>query len=1143
MASTQTRDRLPASLHWLNVAQTLGALNDNLFKLFLIYFVIAREGKDAVENASAIASGLLALPFLLFSPLAGILADRFSKQRVVLTAKSIGFVILLAGVAGFWLANPYVLYGVMFLLATQSAFFGPARSGIIPELVGVERLSRANASLQAMSFLGIIVGMVLAPWLSEQLDGQFVYMSLACVVCAALELFAVSRVPRTPPSGAVTRPSLFFLKDVWRTLSDVRRDRELLLAVVGSACFMTVAAYMQANFVTYGVVMLNQTAEDATYLFIFAALGIAAGSVLSGKMSGRNVELGVAPLGIVALMVSLFMLGLKTPGLTMARALAGVAGVGTGLFIVPIQSWIQFRSPPAKRGEILAASGFLGWIGVCIGAGLIVILKNCGLSPQQGFLVVGCLTLSLSALTFAKIPDFLVRFVGVVVTKLCYRLRVVGKEHVPVEGGALIVCNHVSWVDPLLLLATQQRRIRFIADQSSFDRPWLAPILQLMGVLRVKANHPGKETVRSIAAAREALDQGFLVCIFAEGAITTTGHLQAFKGGFSRIVEGSQHPIIPAYIGGAWGSIFSYKYGWPTPRLPLHFPYPVTVLFSKPVSPETPVYELREQVQELSAGYFDDMKSFREPLVRRFIRVARMNWGQVAISDTTGRALTNGETLVGSLLLAGRLRDQVAEQDMVGVLLPPCVGAVLTNLALALLGRTSVNLNYTASKDSLASAMAQCRMKTVITSQAFLEKLGFEAPPGALLLDPLMKEIHHDHVAQRHAWLRARFVPPRLLAPEPGDAADETATVIFSSGSTGEPKGVMLSHHNIMSNVEALQWLFRADTEDAICAVLPFFHSFGFTATLWYPLLSGVRAIYHVNPLDGGTIADMVRENEATMLFSTPTFLMSYVRKAKPEDFKSLKLVICGAEKLRARVADAFQERFGVRPMEGYGATELSPVAALNIPDVTFKGRKHPGQKEGTVGHPLPGVVVKIVDTDTGKILPPGEPGLMLVKGPNVMLGYLGKPEKTAEVLKNGWYNTGDIAKMDHDGFVTITDRLSRFSKIGGEMVPHIAVEEALQQALGKSGQVLAVTSIPDEKKGEKLIVLFTDEAGTAADLIKIAAATDMPNLWKPAQDAYQRIDAIPLLGSGKLDLKGLKELAAKRATEVAAAKAVKESP
>ena len=320
--------------------------------------------------------------------------------------------------------------------------------------------------------------------------------------------------------------------------------------------------------------------------------------------------------------------------------------------------------------------------------------------------------------------------------------------------------------------------------------------------------------------------------------------------------------------------------------------------------------------------------------------------------------------------------------------------------------------------------------------------------------------------------------------------------------------------------------LIHPRSDDCVCGILPFFHSFGYTASLWFPLLNGYPAVYHYNPLDGEKIGELAREYKATQFFTAPGFLMMYIRRTVPEDFKTLKLIVVGAEKLKKRLADKFEEKFGIRPLEGYCTTELSPVAALNIPDVKIGEYTQTGHKEGTVGMPLPGIAVKIVDPDTYKMLPPGEPGLLMVKGPNVMLGYLNQPEKTAEVIRDGWYVTGDIVTMDSEGFITITDRMSRFSKIGGEMVPHIAIEDILHEGINAQEKVLAVTAVPDEKRGEKLVVLYTDDAGDKQNLKRVLAYSTVPNLWKPASDAYIKIEELPLLGSGKLDLKKLNDIA-----------------
>jgi len=381
-------------------------------------------------------------------------------------------------------------------------------------------------------------------------------------------------------------------------------------------------------------------------------------------------------------------------------------------------------------------------------------------------------------------------------------------------------------------------------------------------------------------------------------------------------------------------------------------------------------------------------------------------------------------------------------------------------------------------------------------------------------------------------FLSVLVLPQRLITRmyyRGAEVQNETATVIFSSGSTGEPKGIVLSHENLSSNVQAVYDIFRMRKKDAIVGVLPFFHSFGFTGTLWLPLLAGIKVMYHPNPLDSVTIGKMVRTNKGTILMSTPTFLSAYIRKCTKEQFATLRQVIVGAEKLKSGVSDAFKEKFGLEPLEGYGATELSPIATLNIENFREKGIKQIGHKRGRIGRPLPGVAVKIVDPDTRQNLGTNHDGLLLVKGPNVMRGYLNQPELSQQVIRDDWYDTGDIANIDDDGFVAITDRLSRFSKIGGEMVPHIRVEDALHKALGVTERVFAVTSVPDEKKGERLIVLHAQDVDVEK-MIEALSAEGLPSLWVPKKIQYYRVESFPMLGSGKMDLKAVKKLGLEKA-------------
>jgi acyl-[acyl-carrier-protein]-phospholipid O-acyltransferase/long-chain-fatty-acid--[acyl-carrier-protein] ligase len=376
------------------------------------------------------------------------------------------------------------------------------------------------------------------------------------------------------------------------------------------------------------------------------------------------------------------------------------------------------------------------------------------------------------------------------------------------------------------------------------------------------------------------------------------------------------------------------------------------------------------------------------------------------------------------------------------------------------------------------------------------------------------------------AWLLPVGLLERALGREKKVELDDLATVIFSSGSTGEPKGVMLSHFNIGSNIQQLEQIFGFDRHDRMLGILPFFHSFGFTGTLCLPAALGIGVVYHPNPLDAKAVGQLVNEHAITFLLATPTFLQLYTRTCAPEQFGSLRVVMTGAEKLPDRLSAAFEEQFGIRPVEGYGCTECAPAVAVNTHDFRSAGFRQIGVKRGKIGHPVPGMCVRIVEPQTGEPLPVGQAGLLLVRGPNVMQGYLGRPEKSAEVLRDGWYVTGDIAAMDEDGFLQITDRLSRFSKIGGEMVPHIKVEEKLHELAGATEQVFVVTGVPDEKKGERLLVLHKLGQDQLQSCLEKLAQCDLPNLWKPRPDQFFRIEALPYLGTGKLDLRKVREIA-----------------
>ncbi|MFY9690703.1 MAG: AMP-binding protein, partial [Candidatus Acidiferrales bacterium] len=660
-----------------------------------------------------------------------------------------------------------------------------------------------------------------------------------------------------------------------------------------------------------------------------------------------------------------------------------------------------------------------------------------------------------------------------------------------------------------------------------YDLPYVKPFAKLMGVIPISSELRPREMLHALRAASDAIRAGELVCIFAEGQITRIGQMLPFRRGFERIMKGLDAPIIPIHLDGVWGSIFSFDRGrflWKRPR---SIPYPVTISFGKPMPPNATPFEVRRAVQALQSEAYVHRKKHLHTLHRSLIRTAHRSPFRFAMGDRRRPRVKWAGVLLSAIFLARRLRGMWAGQEMVGILLPPSVPGALVNFAAMLAGKVPVNLNYTISDEALASCAAQCKLETVITTKALLDRIPLKVPGKTILIEEVAAG---SSLGERLAALALWFLPgawiESAISGGKKRTLDDLATIIFSSGSTGEPKGVMLTHYNIASNIEQMGQTFMFGSKDSLLGVLPFFHSFGFTVTLCLPAVLGVSVVYHPSPLDLTAVSELVRDYKVTFLMATPTFLQAYMRRCSPEDFGSLDFVLVGAEKLPERLALAFEDRFGVKPLEGYGATECSPVVAVNTRDFRAPGFRQVGGKRGRIGHPLPGISIRIVDPDTREPVAAGAAGLLLVRGPNVMQGYLGKPEKTAEALQDGWYVTGDIATEDEDGFLTITDRLSRFSKIGGEMVPHIKIEEQLHEIAGATEQKFVVTAVPDGKKGERLVVLHLLPPAELKAVIEKLPQTGLPNLWIPRPNQFFLVEEFPHLGTGKLDLRRVRELA-----------------
>ncbi len=1082
----------------------------------------------ASQTQTTQAFVIFTLPLMVVSAFAGMFSDRFSKRTVIVMMKALEVLLMVAGTTALFF-NPEGGMWPLWVLAgmgAQSALFSPSKYGILPELLPHQRLSWGNGQLELWTFVAIIAGTALAGPLLE-LSGSTPWVAgTVLILFSGLGLgasFFIPAVPRARPDGGI--------RETWQVAWEAfRSDRVLALGILGSIAFWTLASLVGQDALVYAKAVLHLSDTYSGFPLAAFGVGVGIGSLLAGKLSATKVELGYLPLGGIGITLSLVALGLWRPQLGGTLLCMSFLGLSSGFVVVPLNALIQWRAPADRRGAVIAFSNTLVFGGVLLGSLGSGALANVGLSASAIFLVSACGSVSLTIWAMYQLPETFIRLLLVLFTHTLYRLTIIGREQIPQEGGALLVPNHVSFIDGFFLLATTDRPIRFLVDQIYYDHRFLNPFAKIMGAIPISSNGTPREILHGLREAGRRLDDGELVCIFPEGQITRTGNLLPFRAGFTRIVKGRDIPIVPIHLDRVWGSIFSFIGGKFLAKWPSRIPYPITMSIGHSLPSTTSADELRQTIQELGEAAWRIRETDRRPIHHGFVRSMRTHPFRFVFADSTRPHVSCFEALTGVIALARALRESWEGQHTVGILLPPSVGGALANIAATLSGRTTVNINYTAGIAGMESAARQAGLTTILTSRVFLEKAKLELPSNLtpIWIEDVRKTI--DAQDKFLAMFLALCAPVRLLERSCGaitrPSITDLATIIFSSGSTGEPKGVMLSHFNLDSNVEGVAQLLHIDQHDRVLGILPFFHSFGYLATLWFPTIHGAGVIFHPSPLDAGGIGELIDHHKATVLLATPTFLQLYVRRCSPEQFGSLRIVLTGAEKLSDRLLVAFEERFGIRPIEGYGVTECAPVISVNCPDFRAAGFFQPASRRGTVGQPLPGVSLRIVDPDTYERLPVGQSGMLLVKGPNVMEGYLGREDLTAKAMKDGWYITGDIAKLDEDGFLTITDRLSRFSKIGGEMVPHGRVEEALHQAIRAESMMLAVTAIPDERKGEQLVVLHTLEESAIPELLNTVAESGLPNLFIPRRDNFIKVEQLPILGTGKLDLRSLKRLA-----------------
>jgi acyl-[acyl-carrier-protein]-phospholipid O-acyltransferase / long-chain-fatty-acid--[acyl-carrier-protein] ligase len=1106
---------------------------------------------DVQIGLTAIVNALILLPFvMLFTP-SGFMADRFPKNRVMRASAWVAVGLTLCITLFYSLGWFWPAFGMTFLLAAQSAFYSPAKYGYIKELVGKESLTTANGWVQATTTTAILAGIFVFSILFEtrlagstfstpdEVTALIAPLGWVLVACSVVELLIAYRLPLTN-SGAPLRfqwgryLSARYLRDNLHAAWD---NPVIWLSIVGLSIFWAISQVILAAFPAFAKETLGETNTIVIQgLLACSGVGIILGSIIAGRVSRGHIETGLIPVGAIGIALSLFLL----PGLgsSWAHALNFlVLGVLAGFFLVPLNALIQFNAGESGLGRVLAANNFVQNVVMLSFLGLTVLAAWFEVGGLPVMLALAVIALGGAIYTTYQLPQSLLRFLIGRLMATRYRLNVIGLKNMPAQGGVLMLGNHVSWIDWAMVQLASPRPVRFVMERWIYERWYLRWFLDFFGVVPI-SRASSRQAIQTIA---QLIDAGEVVCLFPEGTLSKNGQLSEFKRGFELSARAARSGVIlPFYQRGLWGSRFSYASDKLRTNRRQGRAREVIVAFGPPLPLESSAERVKQAVFELSVSSWRAYVETLPTLPAVWLATAKRDPKALAIVDSVGTTLNNRRLLTAVLLFARRIR-RLAPESSVGILMPASSAGAIANLAALVAGKTVVNLNYTASAEALRAGVEQAGVRHVITADRFLRKLeqrGID-PAGALpgvTLHP-MEGIRARIWRLEALWVMglASLLPASALGRLFGrpSRADETAAILFSSGSEGRPKGIELTHRNILANVRQISDVLNTERDDVLLANLPLFHAFGLTATTFMPLLEGLPMVCHPDPTDSVGTAKAIARYRATLLCGTSTFLRLYVRSSKihPLMLQSLRIVVAGAERLAPEVREGFALKFHKEVLEGYGATETTPVASVNVPDAleTETWKVQTGSRPGTVGMPLPGTSFRIVDPATLETLPPGADGLILIGGVQVMKGYLGAPEKTAEAIVEldgtRWYRTGDKGHLDTDGFLTIIDRYSRFAKLGGEMISLSAVEDAVRHALLLPELELVAVNLPDERKGERIVLLVAASDGLELETLRRAMLASGTNpLAIPSE--IRHVDAIPRLGSGKTDFGAARRLA-----------------
>ncbi len=1121
----------------LFLTQFLGALNDNLFKnalVVLITFVMVNELPVDHKILVTLASCLLIAPMFIFSALAGTLADKFEKAKLIRIIKMAEIVLMVMGALGFILHNVTILMLVLFLLGVQSTFFGPLKYSILPAHLTEGELMGGTALIETGTFLAILIGNILGVILIVQPQG-IVIICAAVVLIAILGYLSSCFIPQALAPAPDLSVSFNVVKETVAIVQFSKKTKDIYLSILGISWFWLIGFVFLAEFPNYAKDYLKGNEQVFVLFLTIFSVGVGLGSIFCNRLVKGRIEATFVPLS--ALGISLFTIdlyfstlyvlnhvnvaALQTPLAFIAvpanwRVLFDVFMIAFcgGIYIVPLYAILQHRSQETHKARVIASNNIMNALFMSAAAIVVMIMLQMNFTIPQIFLTMAFINVIVIVQSCRLLPGALVKSILRMFLQFLYKVEVKGLENYDAAGERVIVVpNHTSFLDGVLLAAFLPGKLSFAMYSGYAKKWWVKPVTLFVEIFAIEPANPF-----SLKSIIKYVRQDKKMVIFPEGRITVTGALMKIYEGPGMIADKAEGALLPVLIDGAQYTPFSRLKG----RVYIKW-FPKITLTIFPAERLTVSSELRgrhrrqmigEQLYQMMANTLFMGNRLDVTLFEGLLQAKTIHGGaHKIVEDINRQPLTYRRLILGSVLLGKKLAKLTREQEAVGLLLPNLSATVVTFFGLLAYRRVVALLNFSTGTHNVVLACHTAKIKTVCTARAFIATARLQGMIDALAeqgirivyLEDLRKSI--SFIDKMLALFASTFPKVSGLLAKNHDA-NQPAVILFTSGSEGTPKAVVLSSRNIQANKNQMASRVDFSPIDIVLNALPMFHSFGLTAGTILPILYGMKVFFYPSPLHYRVIPELSYDINATILFGTNTFLAGYARYANAYDFYSIRYVFSGAEKLREENRRLWADKFGVRIFEGYGATETSPVISVNTP-------MH--NKPGTVGQLMPGIEYQL--NDVPQIT---EGGRLSVKGPNVMLGYMFYDNPgVIEAPLDGWYDTGDIVEIDENGYITIKGRAKRFAKIGGEMVSLTFVEQMLDKLWPESAH--AVVTIPDEKKGEQLVLVTTRQQADKAEISRYARTLGISELAVPK--LIHVVDKLPLLGSGKVDYLAIQQL------------------